>query len=70
MLAPKRTPAPRVARLRGAGSMIASAPDLQAEWARQGETALVMTPQAFDKYLQDDIAKWTRVIHSANIKPE
>ena len=70
VLAPKGTPAPVVARLNEAISKIASAPDVQAEWARQGATALVMTPQAFDKYLQDDIAKWTRVIHSANIKPE
>jgi tripartite-type tricarboxylate transporter receptor subunit TctC len=29
---------------------------------------MVMTPQAFDKYLQDDIAKWATVIKSAGIQ--
>jgi tripartite-type tricarboxylate transporter receptor subunit TctC len=70
VLAPKGTPARVVTRLNEAISRIASAPDVQAEWARQGATALVMNPQAFDKYLQDDIAKWAKVIQSANIKAE
>jgi tripartite-type tricarboxylate transporter receptor subunit TctC len=30
----------------------------------------VMTPVAFEKYIQDDMAKWARVIKSANIKAE
>ena len=29
---------------------------------------MVMNPAVFDKYLQDDIAKWSNVIKSANIK--
>ena len=29
---------------------------------------MVMTPDAFDKYARDDIAKWERVIRTANIK--
>ena len=31
---------------------------------------LVMTPAVFDRYIQDDIAKWSKVIKSANIKAE
>jgi hypothetical protein len=31
---------------------------------------MVMNPTAFDKYLQEDIEKWARLIKSANIKPE
>jgi len=37
-------------------------------WGKQGATPLVMTPAQFDKYIHDDIAKWARVIKSANIK--
>ena len=29
---------------------------------------MVMNPAQFDKYIHDDIAKWARVIKSANIK--
>jgi tripartite-type tricarboxylate transporter receptor subunit TctC len=38
------------------------------QWAKQGAVPLVMNPVVFDKYLQDDIAKWAGVIKSANIK--
>jgi len=27
-----------------------------------------MNPAVFEKYVQDDVAKWARVIKSANIK--
>ncbi len=70
VLAPKATPAPIVARLNEAITRIASAPDVQQAWAQQGATAMVMSPAAFDKYMQDDIAKWARLIQSANIKAD
>ena len=37
-------------------------------WGRQGAVPMVMTPDAFDKYARDDIAKWARVIKAGNIK--
>jgi tripartite-type tricarboxylate transporter receptor subunit TctC len=70
LLAPKGTPTAIVSRLNEAVSRIASQPDVQQAWAQQGATALVMDPATFEKYLQDDIAKWAKVIRSANIKPE
>jgi tripartite-type tricarboxylate transporter receptor subunit TctC len=70
VLAPKGTPAAVVNRLNEAISKIASQPDVQAAWGQQGATAMVMSPAAFDKYMQDDIAKWAKVIQSANIKAD
>jgi tripartite-type tricarboxylate transporter receptor subunit TctC len=70
LLAPKGTPTDIVKRLNEAVSKIASQPDVQQAWAQQGATALVMDPVTFQKYLQDDIAKWAKVIRSANIKAE
>jgi tripartite-type tricarboxylate transporter receptor subunit TctC len=70
VLAPKGTPPEVVARLNAAISKITSAPEVQQDWAKQGATAMVMTPTAFDKYIQDDIAKWAKVIQSANIKAD
>ena len=29
---------------------------------------MVMNPAVFDKYIQDDVAKWAQVIRTANIK--
>jgi tripartite-type tricarboxylate transporter receptor subunit TctC len=70
LLAPKGTPADVVKRLNESVSRIASQPDVQQAWAQQGATALVMDPPTFEKYLQDDIAKWAKVIRSANIKAD
>jgi tripartite-type tricarboxylate transporter receptor subunit TctC len=70
LLAPKGTPADIVKRLNEAVSRIASQPDVQQAWAQQGATALVMDPPTFEKYLQDDIAKWAKVIRAANIKAD
>jgi tripartite-type tricarboxylate transporter receptor subunit TctC len=70
LMAPKGTPRAIIDRLNEVVSKIASQPDVRQQWGRQGATPMVMTPAAFDKYIQDDIAKWARVIQSANIKAE
>ena len=70
LLAPKGTPRAIVERLNEAVSRVASEPAVRQEWGRQGATPMVMAPAAFEKYIQDDIAKWARVIKSANIKAE
>jgi tripartite-type tricarboxylate transporter receptor subunit TctC len=70
VLAPKGTPPAVVNRLNEAITRITSQADVQQGWARQGATALVMSPQAFDKYLQEDIQKWAKLIRSANIKAD
>jgi hypothetical protein len=54
--------------LRHAFEQFASQPDVRQAWGKQGATPLVMNPAAFEKYVQDDVAKWARVIKSANIK--
>jgi tripartite-type tricarboxylate transporter receptor subunit TctC len=68
IMAPKGTPKAVVDKLNEAVSKISSQADVKQQWAKQGAAPLVMNPVAFDKYLQDDIAKWAGVIKSANIK--
>ena len=68
IMAPKGTPKAIVDKLNETVSKIASQQDVKQQWAKQGAAPLVMNPVAFDKYLQDDIAKWSGVIKSANIK--
>ena len=70
LLAPKGTPRAIVDKLNEAVSKIASQPEVRQQWGKQGATPMVMSPAVFDKYIQDDIAKWARVIKSANIKAE
>jgi tripartite-type tricarboxylate transporter receptor subunit TctC len=70
VLAPKGTPAPVVNRLNEAISRIVGQPEVQQGWTQQGATGMVMNPQVFDKYVQDDIQKWAKLIQSANIKAD
>ncbi|MGZ5194158.1 MAG: tripartite tricarboxylate transporter substrate binding protein [Ramlibacter sp.] len=70
LLAPKGTPPAIVQRLNEAVTKVTSQPEIRQLWGRQGATPMVMSTAAFDKYIQDDIAKWARVIHSAHITAE
>jgi tripartite-type tricarboxylate transporter receptor subunit TctC len=68
LMAPKGTPKEVVDRLNQAVSKIASQADVRQLWAKQGAVPMVMNPAVFDKYIQDDVAKWAQVIRAANIK--
>ncbi len=68
LMAPKGTPKAVVDKLNEAIVKIASRADVKQAWAKQGATAMAMSPEAFDKYARDDVAKWAKVIQSAGIK--
>ena len=70
LMAPKGTPKDVVDKLNAAVSKIASQADVKQLWNKQGAVPLVMTPAVFEKYMQDDITKWSRVIKTANIKAD
>ena len=68
VMAPKGTPKPIVDKLNEAISQIVAQGDVKQAWSKQGAVPLLMNPAQFDKYLNEDIAKWANVIKSANIK--
>lgn len=68
LMAPKGTPAAVVQQLNEAVSRIVGQSEVRQLWVKQGATPLLMSPQDFEKYMRDDIAKWARVIQSAGIK--
>jgi tripartite-type tricarboxylate transporter receptor subunit TctC len=70
LLAPKGTPKAIVDKLNEAVSKVTSQPDVKRQWGVQGATPMVMSPAEFDKYIQADIAKWAKVIKTANIKAD
>jgi len=49
------TPALVVSRLNAEITKIVSRPDTASEWAKQGGVAMTMTPDAFGKFVADDI---------------
>ena len=70
LIAPKATPPDIVARLNAEITKIASRPDVQAEWAKQGAGAMTMTPAVFERYLADDIVKWERIVKLSGARPD
>ena len=68
LMAPIGTPKAIVDKLNDAVSKIASQPDVKQAWTKQGAVPMIMNPVVFDRYMRDDIAKWNRVIKTANIK--
>lgn len=70
VMAPKGTPAAVVNRLNAEISRITSNPEVRKTWAAQGTAPLTMGVDEFTRYLNDDIAKWTRIVRTAGLKPE
>ena len=68
VMAPAGTPKPVVDRLNAEISRITGTAEVKDAWAKQGATALSMTPEQFGQYLREDIAKWAKVIAQAGIK--
>ena len=62
LIAPKNTPPAIVNRLNAEITKIVQRPETQAEWAKQGATPMTMAPDAFGKFLADDIVKWQRIV--------
>lgn len=70
LMAPKGTPKAVVDKLNEAVSKISLQAEVRQIWAKQGAVPMVMTPEAFEKYAREDVAKWAKVIKSADIKAD
>jgi len=70
VMAPKGTPAAVVNRLNAEITKIATNADVRAEWSKRGAVPMTMTPDEFNRYLVDDIAKWERIVKISGAKPE
>lgn len=70
LLAPARTPRETVDRLSAEVSRLLGMEDVRARLAQLGAEAAPSTPETFTRYINDDIAKWLKLIRDLNIKME
>ncbi len=70
VLAPGGTPKPVVDRLSGEINAILALPDVRDRLLSQGVQPFISTPEQFGELLRSDMAKFARVIKTANIKVE
>ena len=68
--APKATPPAIVARLHADAVGTLQDPVVKQRFATEGADAVGSSPQQFAKFVAGEIAKWTKVVKDAGIKPE
>ncbi len=70
LMAPKGTPPAVVAKLNAEIAKITSNPEVRRAWLAQGTTAMTMGVEEFGRYMNDDIAKWARIVKFSGAKAE
>ncbi len=62
IMAPAGTPRAIVDKLNAEITRATGAPEMRDAWAKQGATAMVMTPDEFARFMREDIDKWARIV--------
>lgn len=70
IMAPANTPRAVVNKLNAEITKAVSRADVKADWAKQGATPMQMTPDAFAKYVKEDIDKWAHIVKVSGAKFE
>ena len=70
IMAPINTPRAVVNKLNAEITKAVSRADIKADWAKQGATPMQMTPDAFAKYVKEDIDKWANIVKISGAKFE
>jgi len=70
LMAPKGTPPQIVDRLNAEIAKIQNRPEVRQEWLSQGAAPMVMTPEEFGRYLDEDTVKWERIVKISGAKPD
>ena len=70
LLAPAKTPRPIVARLNAESVKILNSQALRDIYFVQGLEPIPSTPEAFGEYIRAELAKWSKLVRAAGVKPE
>jgi tripartite-type tricarboxylate transporter receptor subunit TctC len=70
MLAPAQTPRPIIERLNKEVVRIVRSPDLTERLVQLGSDTVGSTPEQFDKFVRDEIVKWTAIAKKVGLRAE
>lgn len=70
VMVPTGTPKVVIDRLNAEIVRIAARPDVKKAWNEQGAEPMSMNPAEFEKYLNDDIAKWAKVVKASGARAD
>jgi len=68
MWAPKGTPKDIIARLNQSVARLIKVPEVEARFRADGVEPVHTTPDAFGRFIADEIEKWSKVVKAGNIK--
>jgi tripartite-type tricarboxylate transporter receptor subunit TctC len=68
VMAPAGTPRPVLERLSAEIVKVVNAPDVKENWGKQGAVPMGMAPDAFDKFMREDIQKWSKLVRDTGMK--
>ena len=69
LMAPKNTPPAVVTRLNAEIGRIVSQAEVRRAWGAQGATPMAMGVEEFTRYVNEDIAKWARIVKISGATP-
>ena len=70
LLAPAKTPKPVLLKLNGEITRILELPEIRGRLLALGADPAPITPEGFDTYIRDEVAKFSKIVRDAGIKPE
>ena len=70
MFVPAKTPKPIIEKLNKALNTVVAQPDIKEKLLAQGSEGVGGTPEALGKTVDEEIARWGKLVKDANIKPE
>jgi tripartite-type tricarboxylate transporter receptor subunit TctC len=70
VIAPLSTPKAVVDKLNGVYAQVLALPDMQERLLGVGAQALHSTPAAFGEFLRGEVARWSKVVREAGLKPQ
>jgi tripartite-type tricarboxylate transporter receptor subunit TctC len=69
LFAPAKTPKEIIAKLHGAMVAVLQSPAIKSKLAADGAEPVGNTPEEFARFLRSETDKWSKVVHTAGIKP-
>jgi tripartite-type tricarboxylate transporter receptor subunit TctC len=68
LMAPAGTPRPILERLSAEVNQVINAADVKENWGRQGAVPMGMSPDAFGKFVREDVTKWASLVRDTGMK--
>jgi tripartite-type tricarboxylate transporter receptor subunit TctC len=68
LMAPAGTPRPILQRLNSEVNKLLNSSEVKENWAKQGTITMGMSIEQFDKFLRQDIQKWSKLVRSTGMK--